>query len=604
MERVGRLIRFLLPFAAAVEVFAVDCTYQVDVAKSGPLKWRELSEVAEAISATYAPATMKPATPTKWSRPEFPIRSFIDKAIVDKMNRDGIKWTTQASDAEFLRRVTLDLTGEIPDAATVRAFLADTSADKRAKAIDRLIETPAFVDRWTMWFGDLVQNVSFATNVAPGPQSRNAYYTYIRDAFQANKPYDVIVRELIAGSGSSIARGESNYFVRDIQGNGPIQDTFDNLAASTAERFLAQPLLCLSCHSGVGHLEQVNRALVKKTRLDFWKTAAFFAQTRVTGGITNRAVTDVNTGEYQLNTESGNKTPRLPVNGSAVAEPAFILTGETPVPGETRRAAYGRILTKDPQFARATVNYIWKEMFGLGIVEPVDSFDLARQDPANLPAGLTLQPTHPELLTQLADAFVASGYDIRALLRLIASSSTYQLSSRYFGEWNETWTPYYARHYPRRLMAEQLLDSIIVATGVEFSQTITGLPTINRAMKFPDTLEGGNLRNFLNAFGRGNRDDQRRSPDSSIIQALALMNDRVVTDRIKSTNPNTTVARTLQQTKDPGAITEALYVATLSRYPTAAEKAAGVAYLSSGTLSAKTEDLQYMLLNKLEFMFN
>ena len=616
MQRLRRLSGFFLTLAA-VSVFAADdapapssdCTYQADVAKSAPLKWRALSEVAETLSSTMAPARIKGA-PTKWTLPAFPIRSFIDKEITDKMNRDGIKWTVQSSDAEFLRRATLDLTGEIPDVATLKAFIADTAPDKRAKAIDRLIETPGFVDRWSMWFGDLVQNVQVATNTVPGPQARNSYYLYIRDAFQNNKPYDQIVRELIAGSGASFTKGEANYWIRDIQGNGPIQDTYDNLSASTGERFLAQPLLCLSCHSGLGHLEQVNRALVKKTRLDFWKNAAFFAQTRVTTqrdpatGNTERIVSDINTGSYLLNTDSGNKTPRLPVNGVSVVDPAFILTGETPAPGESRRAAYGRLLTKDPQFARATVNYVWKEMFGLGIVEPVDAFDLARQDPATLQPGLTLQPSHPQLLTQLADSFVRSGYDFRALVRLIANSSTYQLSSRYGGTWNETWTPYFARHYPRRLMAEQLTDAVTTATGVGFTVTIAGLPVINKAMKLPDPLEGGGMRNFLNSFGRGNRDDQARSSDTSIIQALSLMNDRIVTDRIKSANANTTVARTLQATKDPAAITEALYLATLSRYPTAEEKAAGVAYLSSGTLASKTEDLQYMLLNRLEFIFN
>jgi hypothetical protein len=619
MERLRRLSRLFLPLVAvAVSATAADnlapssadCTFKIDTANSGPLKWRALSEIAEAVAPVYAPASLKGA-PTKWTLPAFPIRSFIDKEIADKMTRDKIKWTVQSTDAEFLRRVTMDLTGEIPDPTTVKAFLTDTAADKRAKAIDRLLQSPAFVDRWTMWFGDLVQNVQVASSNVPGPQARNAYYIFIRDSFQAHKPYDTMVRELIAGSGASYTKGEANYWVRDIQLNGPIQDTYDNLAASTGERFLGMPLLCLSCHSGLGHLEQVNRGLVKKTRLDFWKTAAFFAKTRTTtqrdpaSGTLERIVADIGSGGYNLNTDSGNKTPRLPVSGVSVVEPAFILTGETPTTDEVRREAYARMLTGNPQFARATVNYLWKELFGLGIVEPADSFDLARQDSATLAAGLTLQPSHPALITQLADSFIASRYDFRALMKLMVSSSTYQLSSRYVsGEWNETWTPYFARHYPRRLMAEQMVDALTSATGIGFTINIAGLPVVNKAMKLPDPLEGGAMRQILNNFSRGNRDDQMRSSESSIIQALALMNDRNVTDRIKGTNALSTVARTLVASKDPATIADTLYIATLSRYPTTEERAAAVAHLGSGDLTRKTEDLQYMLINRLEFMFN
>jgi hypothetical protein len=235
-------------------------------------------------------------------------------------------------------------------------------------------------------------------------------------------------------------------------------------------------------------------------------------------------------------------------------------------------------------------------MFGLGIVEPTDSFDLARQE---------TQPTHPVLLTQLGEAFVSSGFDLRAILKLMATSNAYQLSSRYtVGQWNESWVPYFARHYPRRLSAEAMLDSIVKATNTTLTINVNSLGPVNKAMKLPDTTEGGNFRAFLNGFARGNRDDQSRSGDSSIVQALSLMNDRIVTDRIKATTPGTTVASTLQATHDPGTIADSLYVATLSRYPTAAERRAATIYLLSGDLARKTEDLQFALLNRLEFLFD
>ncbi len=528
------------------------------------------------------------------------------------MVKDGIHWTKRSSDGEFLRRVTLDLTGEIPAPDTVKAFLADNAPDKRDKAIDRLLASDAFVDRWTMWLGDLVQNVQTATSTTEYYQGRNAYYTYIHDSIRDNKPYDLMVREMIGDGGRAFTSGEVNHWVREIQNNGPIQDTYDNLSATTGQRFLALPLLCVSCHNGLGHLEQVNTSLAKRLRVDFWKNAAFFAQVTITrekDATTNAQETilaENTTGQYRLNTTSGNKTPRVAVSSTETFElPAFFLTGEGPRDGEPRRVAYGRILTAHPQFARATVNYLWKQLFGLGIVEPADSFDLLRQDPTTLAAGATLQPTHPQRLNQLANSFSSHGYNLRAILRVMVTSNAYQLASTYDGTWSETYTPYQARHLPRRLMAEEMLDAIFKATNVNAMLSVTGSAAVTKAMQLPDPTEGGGTyRTLLNNFGRGNRDDQQRSNDGSIVQALALLNDRTVTDRTKSTAKGSTVQTLLAATKDPGAITEGLYLAALGRYPSAAERIAAIAYLGSGDLTKKTEDLQFSLLNRLEFLFN
>jgi hypothetical protein len=599
----------------AQEAPAADCTFDAMKLRSPRETYHELSLRTELVAPTKliaqptaagAPAgRRRPNLPPKDSTPPAP-RNFIDSEIFGKMVKDGVQWTTRSSDAEFLRRVTLDLTGEIPDAETVKAFLADPDANKRDKAIDRLLASPAFADRWTMWFGDHIQNVQLAQNTILFPEGRDAYRKFIYDSFANDKPYDVMVRELIAGTGRSFADGQTNYYVRQIQNNGPIQDTYDNLAAFTGQKFLGLPMVCLSCHSGLGHLELVNSGLAKRTRTEFWKTAAFFAQVQARRTNTANAqeynLSDVIIGEYNLNTTSGNKTPRTPDPGQpAIAPPAFFLTGEEPQSGESRRQAFARMLTAHPQFARATVNYIWKEMFGVGIVEPTDSFDLLRQDAATLPAGAALQPTHPELLNQLADSFRRSGYSLRELLKLMVTSNTYQLASRYTpGAWNESWTPYYARHYPRRLMSEEVLDAIFRATNVGGQIPLTS----GKAMQLPDPLEGGSFRGFLNNFGRGNRDDDERSNDSSIVQALALMNDRTVTTRVSATMNGSIVKTLTTKPESPETIAESLYLATLSRYPTAEEKAAAVAWLKSGALARKTEDLQFALINRIEFLFN
>jgi len=574
----------------------------------------KLSVTAEAVAGRRRASVPPGGTAPPFAFP--PTVNFIDADLFAAMKKDNVAPTQLASDTEFLRRVTLDLTGQIPDSATVQSFLADTSANKRAKMIDQLLASDAFVDRWTMWFGDLVQNVSAASNSREFPGGRNAYYQYIHDSIKGGKAYDQMVREIISGLGDSYSVGQANFIVRQLQPNGPPQDAYDNLAASSGAQFLGMPLLCLSCHNGLGHLDLVNTYLKSHTRYDFWGNAAFFAKARAqrqsadpnNKNILKYMVSDAANGAYQLNTNSGNKTPRTPFNGETTVAPVFFLTGEGPRPGEPWRDAYGRILTANPQFARAAVNYLWKEMFGLGIVEPTNNIDPNRLDPNNLASGQTLQPTNAQLLTDLTNELIADKYDLRALLRTITNSSSYQLSTVYTpGNWNEQWTTYFARHLPHRLMAEETLDAIAKATNVPITYTVTNLGTVTSAMKLPDTTEPRNnaYGRFLDEFGRGNRDDQARSNDSSIAQALSLMNDNtIVVSRVHKATANSTVAKTLASTTDPGTIADQIYLATLARKPTSSERAQAIAYINGGNLQQRTEDLQWTLLNSLEFLFD
>lgn len=573
---------------------------------------RTLAANAEAVapSATggKSRAVGKPTPPTIT---QLPAVNFIDTHIGAKLFANKIQHTAIAGDEEFLRRVTLDLTGAIPAPSEVLAFAADTAADKRAKKIDALLASEAFVDRWTMWFGDLVQNVQISSSSREYYLGRNVYYTWMRDAIRANKPYDQLVREVLSGEGDSFATGTANYIVRQLQNNGPPQDTLDNIASHSVEKFLGMPALCISCHGGANHLELVNWYLRGKTRDDFWKMAAFFSRTTVRPeryvdpAVPNAQVAKYNVGTnpngvYRLNTTDGNKSPRQPAPGQpAQVGPAFLTTGEQPREGEAYRVAYGRMLTADRQFARATANYLWKEMFGLAIVEPVNSFDLAK---------LAEQATHPELLETLADEVIAKNYDLRAVLRRLAMSNAYQLSARYTpGTWSETWTPYFARRYPRRLHAEVLWDAVASATSLPNTFQLQGMSAVSKAIQLPDPLEGGRrsaIGRFLDSFGRGDRDDVARTNDSSISQALALMNEPLITTRLKRATRGSTVEKVLASTSDPGTIADQLYLATLSRKPAADERQTAIDFLRGGTLADRAEDLQFVLLNSLEFSFN
>ena len=438
-----------------------------------------------------------------------PVANFIDTHIGAKLTGAGIVPAAIAKDEEFLRRVTVDLTGTIPSAADVETFLADTRTDKRARKIDDLLASDAFVDRWTMWYGDLVQNVQVSDSVRQYYLGRNAHYLWIKDSIRTGKPYDAMVREDLAGTGDNFTVGVANYAVRQLQRNGPPQDTYDNLAAHSAEKFLGIPMLCISCHSGPGHLELVNIYLRGKTRDDFWKMAAFFSRTHVRGSrytdpanpnanIIRYDVGTIANGTYRLNTTDGNKTPRAPAAGPAGHRHAGVHPDRrAAAAGRAYRAAYGRMLTADRQFARATVNYLWKEMFGLGIVEPVNAFDLAR---------LTAQPSHPELLEALTDDFIANGYSLRATLRTMALSNTYQLSSTYAGTHPDA--SYFARRSPRRLSAEALLDAVTTATAVPVSLPVAGMAAVTKAMQLPDPLEA--RRNAGHAVPQSVRPRQSR----------------------------------------------------------------------------------------------
>ena len=273
--------------------------------------------------------------------------------------------------------------------------------------------------------------------------------------------------------------------------------------------------------------------------------------------------------------------------------------------------ALARNVTGDFQFARATVNYMWAQFFGRGMVDPVDTFDPARLDPDNPPpAPWTLQPTNARLLNALAQHFVASGFDLRALMREITTSDTYQLSSRYDGTWNAAWEPYFARKFVRRLWSEEIHDAVVQSSGVYPSYTITGFtdqgfakPSF--AMQFPEVV-GTDTGGFLDSFFRGNRDDQPRRQDGSILQALNLMNNPIVENRIKATGgtPSQLIVQNLSKSNMD--LVNTLFLTILSRYPSSDEMSKAMATLpASGTArNTAVQDLVWSLYNKVDFVFN
>jgi hypothetical protein len=555
-----------------------------------------------------------------------PRKNFIDESIFAKMASAGIQSAPLASDTEFLRRVTLDLTGRIPSAADVDAFVADGNPSKRDLKVDALIGSPEFIDKWTMFFGDLfrvdVQSPAFNRDI----QGRDAFYVYIKDAITRNKPYDQMARELIAASGDSFLQGEANWPLGNAVAMGPLQDTYDGQAVNLAAMFMGiNSVDCLLCHDGARHLDSVNLWGSKQTRQNMWGLSAFFARVRMQRQVVSTMpvqvakyiVSETATGEYQLNTTTGNRVARQPKNGVSVIAPSNpfasgpLSAGTGIATGESRRQAIARQITGDLQFSRATVNYVWEKFMVEAFVSPSNAFDLSRLDPTSPPpAPWTLQPTNPELLAALSTWFQQNRYDLRALMAMIAKSNAYQLSAVYPGTWNIAYVPYYARRYVRRLDAEEIHDAVTKATGILPTYTLAGgstLPPVQWAMQFPDTREprsNGAVVQFLAPFGRGDRVTTFRRSDGSVLQALNMMNHMFIATRIHQNNQGSRVATLLSQNADAPTIIRQLFSNTLSRQPSSDELAQFTPMFQQQGNRVAAENLQWLLLNKMDFIFN
>ena len=583
----------------------------------------------------------------------------VDDFIFGQLKIRAIPPAPPTTDSEFLRRVTLDLTGRIPTQDEVVQFLSDPDPEKRSRKIAALLATSQWADRWTMFFGDLYRNTVVTAQVNRYVDGRDAFHLFILESLRQDKPYDQMVRDILVSSGAADGRSypgeyasyeQFQQITNDYQGNpvkptaasyvvgglttgGPIQDTYDTLASVTARDFLGiSHMDCILCHDGKGRLDSLSVWGASAKRAEGWGLASFFSKTALSlprrlpaapeGQPPLRPrywiVAGNARGAYRLNTTTGNRPARQPsTDGDAeVVDPAYAFSGGKPSAGESYAQALGRLLTADKQFARATVNYIWRELFGRGIVEPPDQFDPARLDPATPPADpWTIQPSHPELLEFLATEFIEQGFDLKWLMSEIANSEAYQLSSRYDGVWNPIYETYFARHQVRRLKAEELHDALVSSGGLAVQYPVSqAIGTVSFAMQFPDvqliprvgrreqTGLLGAASSLLDSFFRGDREDTPRSGEGSILQALQLMNSPLVLARVDSRNQGTALAQIVQQADDVAV--QLLYLRVLSRPPTPEELAAGVQALRSGDRTAKAEDLMWSLYNKIDFIFS
>ena len=607
----------------------------------------KLAPAAKVMSSANFATAVLPSAPggSRTDTIQNPALPTIDKYIFEKLAQQNVAPAPMTTDYEFVRRVTLDLTGRIPTPDQVLTFVNDPTSDKRARLVSQLLNTPQWVDKWTVWLADQYKNSStndlganrFALGVA-------AFNGYLRASLQSGKPYNVMAKEMIAGTGENsyfFDQGYMNLLVGGVMGGGPIQDVFDQQTAVISEKFLGLAHVnCLLCHNGRGHLDALSLWAYYKTRNDAYGMSSFMSHTATmriptadavngnpyywaiqnnlaAGAVVQGVRNGTNyTIDYALNTQTGNRPARGATNSTVRVRPAYIMNGAQPAAGSDYRAFLADQITSDFQFARATVNYVWEYFFGIGIVSPANQFDPARLDPDNPPADCplpttpcTLQASHPRLLNQLAQDFINSGYNLKELMRQITTSKAYQLSSRYEGTWNPANERLFARKLVRRLWSEEVHDAVMQSSGIPVTYTNAAWnpSTVSWAMQLPEPLAAaGAATNFLNAFLRGNRDSEPRRSDLAIGQALALMNDPFVMGRITSTAATSILVQALKLS-DPEAVTM-LYLNVLSRYPTTDELNAAVANLkAAANATARTQEgrnLLWSLYNKVDFVFN
>jgi len=539
-------------------------------------------------------------------------RGFIDEHIFGRMEKDGVPHAPLSLDEEFARRAWLDATGRIPEPEELRAFLASNDPAKRDKLVDRLVDSPGFIDRWAYYFEDL-----FRAGGRMG-HGLNLFHFWVREWLRLDRPYNEVVTDLLTGGGkTSFSVPGGLYFARDFvkAKDDPeepgaldlinIPDTVDEFTITYSKVFLGINLACISCHDGKGHLEKVNLYLTGKTREQFFQQAGFFGKTRQLMNWENG---------YQANTEytvddeapgydtKAESILRVARSGGSGA-PRFILTGEAPRPGQHERDELARMLTGHIQFSRAFANRIWAELMGFGIVEPVDEFDLARYDPRNPPpAPWTIQPSNPALLDALAVDFEKSNYSFKTLVKRIMKSSAYQLSSRFPGEWKDSYAPYYARKFVRMLSAAELHDSILVATGRR-GKFSSGNETVAMVQQMAEPKKAsGEVQNFMRTFGQSNRDEMPKKVTPTSLQAMMLMQSRVVNDKVLALDGGR-VQKLVESPAANGELVESLYLAVLSRFPNKAEaKVAGEALARDRRRGA--ENLVWALINSPDFLFN
>jgi hypothetical protein len=443
----------------------------------------------------------------QWQEP--PAWNRIDELVAAKWQRMKIAPSDVCTDAEFLRRVYLDLVGLPPTPEEVQAFLADTreTREKREAVIDKLIGSADYLDHWTnKWCDLLAVNSKFLAR-----EGAESFRKWIRGELEANTPYDDMVRKLITASGTTRENPAANYW--------KILRNPEDLVENTTQLFLATRYNCNKCH---------DHPFERWTQDQYYHLGAFFAQVQrgkdpqsgareIKGTAVDKALP---LWEVISDAKTGDMT-HLRTNKPAAPEFPFAAKFALAKPEPSRREQLAAWLTSTDNryFAMSYANRIWGYLTGVGVIEPLD--DIRAGNP----------PTNPELLDYLTKEFIASKFDVRKLIRLVCQSRTYQLSIATH-KWNEDDKTNYSHATARRLPAEVLYDAVIRVTGSQFK--LPGVAPGTRASQLADSatdLPSG----FLAGLGRPARESAcecERSSDIRLGSVMSLLSGPAVADAI------------------------------------------------------------------------
>jgi hypothetical protein len=502
-----------------------------------------------------------------WEDP--PSANLVDRLVSERLRELNLPPSGPCTDAEFIRRATLDICGVLPDPDEAAAFEADADPAKRARLVDRLLARPEYADYFAMTWSAILRNSqgNFGNNSMP---TTYRFHAWVREALAENRPYDEFAAALIAAKGDP-TRDPAVAWYRPREFN---QTSPESLAEDTAQLFLGMRIQCAKCH---------HHPFERWSQDDYYAFTSFFSRV-------GRKPSDDPFSPSIYTLPEGKAThPRtgLSYEPRALAGPEFANLGPRDDPRD--RLVDWLRAEDNPFFARALVNRYWKHFFGRGLVEPED--DLRISNP----------PTDPELLDALASVFVRSGYDLKALVRLIATSQTYGRSSLP-NAFNSRDTQSYARFYPRRLPAEVLLDAIDRVTGA--TEQFGGLPQGFRAVQLPTEQDGSY---FLEVFGRPKREsvcECERTDEANLAQRLHLLNSPEVESKVAGNR----AAKYAEDQRPDAAKVEELYRLAFARLPTDEERAVCLQHLDRARgreqLAQGYSDLIWTLINAKEFLFN
>jgi hypothetical protein len=507
---------------------------------------------------------------------QFEGRTVVDKHTLAKWKELGIVPSELCSDEQFIRRVTLDLTGTLPTPDQVKAFLADTNANKRDALVDRLLETPEYAYYFANKWADVLR---VKRRGQPGRAFGTfAFHDWIRASIAKDKPYSQFAREILAASGGEAECPPAMWYSEVT--------TPEQFVDDVAQVFLGLRMACAQCH---------HHPYEKWSQDDYWGMAAFYGRvgrkvTQQPGGFQNQP--NILTVIYNKpNGAVNNKRTNKPAEMKPLDSGKAVTAG---MDDDPRQQLVDWMVSKDnPYFARAVANRYWAHFFGRGIVDPIDDMRV------------TNPPTNPELLNALAKELTDNNYSLKHLIKVIVKSRTYQLSA-IPNEFNKHDKQTYARFYPRRMTAEVLYDAVNQVTNAPSS--FGGLPqdklAPKRAIMLPDE---GFASYFLEVFGKPNRlsaCECERVGEANLAQALHLLNSDEIQNKLS--RPGGRAALLAADKRSDAEKVEELFLWAFGRRPSVEHLQIALAHIERHAQNKQVayQNLIWALLNTKEFVFN